>query len=388
MTPSPFIGVLFHAIGGVAAGSFYIPFKKVQRWTWEAYWLVGGLFVWVICPPIAALVTIPDLLGVYDQAAWSTLSMTFLFGVGWGVGHLTFGLSLRYLGMSLGMGIALGFCTFFGALIPPIVKGTFREFFSDTAGLVSLGGLGVCLAGIFFISWAGMSKERELSEEAKKETIQEFNFVKGVWIACFSGIMSAFFAFGVTAGEPLKKLAADSGVFANNAPLLLILAGGGIPNIIWCVFLIVRNRSATSFVDPNTPLARNYFFCTLAGVIAYTEFFFFGMGESQMGTFSVFASWPIHMAFVIIFSNMWGIILHEWRGTSARTRLLLVAGLLILVGSTVLSAYGSHLKERAAPNEASAGRQAGPNTPPSNVVCLTQPLSPITPVSKRSFPNA
>jgi L-rhamnose-H+ transport protein len=348
MGANPFLGVLFHAIGGFAAGSFYIPYKKVRNWTWESYWLLGGLFIWVICPLLAAVVTVPQLLDVYQQTSPLVLALTFLFGVGWGIGHLTFGLSLRYLGMSLGMGLSLGFCTFFGALIPPVFKGTVGEFFGETPGRWSLAGLGICLTGIFFCSWAGVSKERELPDEAKKETIQEFNFFRGVWVAFLAGVMSACFAFGVEAGDSIQQLAARygaEGVYANNAPLLLILAGGGMANIAWCVTLIVRNNSASDFLDTKTPLLGNYIFCAIAGLIAYAEFFFFGMGESQMGKFSVFASWPIHMAFIIMFSNMWGLVFHEWRGTSARTKRLLTIGLLALVASTVASSYGSWLKE-------------------------------------------
>jgi L-rhamnose-H+ transport protein len=348
MAPNPFLGVLFHAIGGFAAGSFYIPFKKVRGWAWETYWLTGGLFIWVICPLIVAFVTVPDLLGVYQKATWTQLMLPFLLGVGWGIGHLTFGLSLRYLGMSLGMGLSLGFCTFFGSLVPSLIEGEFIGFFGNAAGRISLGGLGICLMGIFFCTLAGASKERELPDEVKRETIQEFSFFKGVWVAFFAGVMSACFAIGVGLGEPLKNLAGAgehgaSAVYANNAPLLLILGGGGIANVVWCLVLILRNRSGSNFIDLKTPLVGNYLFCVLAGVIAYAEFFFFGMGESQMGEFSVFVSWPIHMALIIVFSNMWGLIFHEWKGTGARTRWLLAIGLLLLVGSTFVSAYGSSL---------------------------------------------
>ena len=346
MISGPFLGVLFHAIGGFAAGSFYIPFKKVRGWAWETYWLVGGLFIWVICPLIAAWKTVPDLLKVYQVTTWNVLIWTFLFGVGWGVGHLTFGLSLRYLGLSLGMGLSLGLVTFFGTAIPLIYKGTLLDLFYEKAGLYSLGGLAICLLGIFFMSWAGISKERELTEEAKRETIAEFSFTKGVCVATFSGIMSACFWFGVTAGDTIQKTAANLGaldVYANNAPLLLILIGGGVSNVLFCVAFNIRRGSGRNYVDHHTPLARNYFFCTLAGIIAYAEFFFLGMGEFNMGKYS-FSSVPVHMALVIVFSNVWGIIFREWKGTSLRTRWLLVIGLLALVGSTFVSAYGSYLK--------------------------------------------
>jgi len=350
MAPNPFLGVLLHAIGGLAAGSFYITFKRVRDWSWETYWLVGGLFIWVFCPFIAAIATVPRLLDVYRQAPWTTLVLTFLFGIGWGIGHLTFGLSLRYLGMSLGMGLSLGYCTFFGALIPALFKGQFLGLFSESAGRYSLTGLAVCLLGVFFCTWAGISKERELTDEAKQETIAEFNFFKGACVACFAGVMSACFAFGVETGDVLQKLADNMGaeaVYANNAPLLLVLSGGGLANIIVCVTLNLRHGSTDDYVCTTKPLVNNYLFCTLAGVIAYAEFFFFGMGESQMGKLSLLASWPIHMAFIIVFSNIWGIVFQEWKGTSPRTKTLLVIGLSALVGSTVISTYGSYLSTPA-----------------------------------------
>jgi len=347
MTPNPFLGVLFHAIGGFAAGSFYIPFKRVRGWAWETYWLVGGLFIWVICPLIAAFATVPRLFDVYRQAEWLTVGLTFLFGIGWGIGHLTFGLSLRYLGMSLGMGLSLGLVTFFGTAIPLIYEGTLLDLLDETPGRCSLGGLAACLLGIFLMSWAGMSKERELTDDAKRETIAEFSFTKGVCVATFAGIMSACFWFGVSAGDSIQSSAAEIGaidVYANNAPLLLILVGGGVSNVLYCLAVNLLRGSGRNYADRQTPLARNYFFCTLAGVIAYAEFFFLGMGEYNMGAYS-FSSVPVHMALVIVFSNVWGIVFREWQGTSLRTRWLLATGLLVLVGSTLVSAYGSYLKQ-------------------------------------------
>jgi L-rhamnose-H+ transport protein len=338
-------GVLLHAVGGLAAGSFYLPFKRVRRWSWESYWLVGGLLMWGICPLIAAVVTIPELLNTLQLDKQASL-ITLLCGMGWGCGHITFGLSIRYLGISLGTGLSLGFCTFFGSLMPTLVKGTFFTLLAAPAGQFALAGLAICLVGIVLTAWAGMSKENEVSEEIKKEGVEEFQFFRGVSVALFAGVMSACFAFGIEFGQPLQELAVTEGgadpIYANNAPLLLILWGGGLMNFLFCITLNLRNGSVSDYVDREKPLANNYIFCILVGLIAYSEFLFFGMGETQMGRFSVLASYPIHMAFIIAFSNMWGILLHEWRGTSGRTRGLLALGLLFLLGSTILSAYGSY----------------------------------------------
>jgi L-rhamnose-H+ transport protein len=193
------LGLLLITLGGFAAGSFYIPFKKVRNWAWESYWLVNGLFSWIIMPWLIAFLTVPALCSVLHEAPAASLFWTFLFGLLWGIGGLTFGLSMRYLGMSLGYAIALGFCAAFGTIVPPIYQGTFGELITSVSGLTTLAGVLVCLVGIAICGWAGISKEKELSAEEKKQTIKEFNFFKGLLVAIFAGIMSACMAFGFTA---------------------------------------------------------------------------------------------------------------------------------------------------------------------------------------------
>jgi len=174
------LGVLLHALGGFAVGSFYIPFKKVRDWAWESYWLVGGFFSWIIMPLVVAWLTVPELFSVLGDAPQSSIFWCYVFGLLWGIGGLTFGLSMRYLGMSLGYAIALGFCAAFGTIIPPVFRGEFGYLVTHVSGLTTLAGVLVCLVGIGICGWAGVSKENELSEEKKKEIIREFNFTKGL----------------------------------------------------------------------------------------------------------------------------------------------------------------------------------------------------------------
>ncbi len=225
------IGVLLHAIGGFAAGSFYIPFRKVRNWAWESYWLVNGVVSWIFMPWIIAVVTVPGLISVLRGAPLNSIVWTYLFGLLWGIGGLTFGLSVRYLGMSLGYAIALGFCAAFGTIIPPIFRGEFGDLLGRTSGLITLGGILMCLVGIAICGWAGVSKERELPEEKKKEAVKEFNFAKGLWIAMFAGVMSACMAYGFAAGEPIAILAEESGTATlwMNTPVFIFILAGGLP---------------------------------------------------------------------------------------------------------------------------------------------------------------
>ena len=203
---NPFLGVFFHWLGGLASGSFYVPYKGVKKWSWETYWLVGGFFSWIICPWVLATLMNGNALDVLRQAPPTTLWWAYFFGAMWGFGGLTFGLTMRYLGMSLGMGVALGYCAAFGTLVPPIFKGEFASIVSTHEGRITLLGVIICLLGIGVAAYAGLTKERQMPEAEKKKTIAEFNFTKGILVATFSGIMSACFAFGLAAGKPIEDL--------------------------------------------------------------------------------------------------------------------------------------------------------------------------------------
>ena len=245
MTPNPFLGVIFHWLGGLASGSFYVPYRGVKKWSWETYWLVGGVFSWIVCPWILASLLTNDLWHVVSQQSPSTLWWTYFFGVLWGFGGLTFGLTMRYLGMSLGMGVALGYCAAFGTLLPPIFKSiiptipvaqTIGQIASTTAGQVTLAGIGVCMFGIAIAALAGFTKEREMPEADKKKTIAEFNFKKGVLVATFSGIMSACFAFALTAANPIGEASLAAGtnkIWSGLPKLVVVLLGGFTTNFVW-----------------------------------------------------------------------------------------------------------------------------------------------------------
>ncbi len=346
MIAGPFLGVVLHAVGGLAAGSFYIPYKKVRGWAWESYWLVGGVFSWIIAPWVVARLTAGDVMGILRQADGGTLFWCYLFGVLWGVGGLTFGLSMRYLGMSLGYALALGFCAAFGTIVPPVFKGEIGQILGELSGRVMLGGVGVCLAGIAICGLAGMAKERELSPKAKEAAVKEFNFVKGIWVAVFAGVMSACLAFGIEAGKPIAAIAEARGapLFRNSPVFVVILAGGFTTNFLWCVALNVWNRTGGDYVNAKgAPLPTNYLFSALAGTTWYCQFMFYGMGSTQMGQYG-FSSWTIHMAFIIVFSNLWGLWFREWKGTSRRTHRLIFSGIAVLITSTVVVGVGTYIK--------------------------------------------
>ncbi|HEU4555722.1 MAG TPA: L-rhamnose/proton symporter RhaT [Chitinophaga sp.] len=347
------LGVFFHFIGGFASGSFYIPFKKVKNWAWESYWIVGGFFSWLIVPFLAAWITVPDFLAIIRSTSGTTLFWTYFMGVLWGIGGLTFGLAMRYLGLSLGMSVALGYTSAFGSLIPPIYRdlfgheagdATFTSMLHSNGGLLVLAGVVVCLLGIAICGKAGVMKERELPEDKKKESIQEFNLRKGLLVATVSGILSACFNFGIEAGKPMAEIAVQQGsnpLFQNNVIFVVLLWGGLTTNLFWCMLLNARNKTFGNYTDKSTPLATNYLFAALAGTTWFLQFFFYGMGESKLGNGA--SSWILHMAFIIIVSSLWGITLREWKGVSRKTFGTIMLGILTIMLSVVLVGYGNSI---------------------------------------------
>jgi L-rhamnose-H+ transport protein len=367
----PILGVFFHWLGGFASGSFYVAYRGVEHWAWETYWLAGGMFSWVIAPWLLAFTMTSDLPGVLREAPGSGLFWSYTFGLLWGLGGLTFGRTMRYLGMSLGMAVALGYTAAFGTRLPPIFRGVFMtQVWGTTSGQVILAGVAVCLIGIAFAGSAGVSKEREMPEEQKRKTIAEFNLKRGLLVATFSGIMSACFGYGLAAGDPIKQITVrhrTAPLWQGLPVLAVVLAGGFTTNFIWCLILNFRNRTGYQYFNPEirveapavveghggtavavetavvrAPMMANYLFCALAGTTWYMQFFFYSMGETQMGKFG-FSSRTLHMASIIIFSTLWGIGLKEWRGTGGRTKALLGLSLALLVGSTVVVGYGNYL---------------------------------------------
>ncbi|MCQ2174545.1 MAG: L-rhamnose/proton symporter RhaT [Bacteroidales bacterium] len=326
-------GLLIIAAGAFCQSSSYVPINKIKKWSWESYWLVQGLFAWLVFPLLGALLAVPSgssLLELYAANPRETL-LTMFFGVLWGVGGLTFGLSMRYLGVALGQSIALGTCAGLGTVLTPVFTGRT----GDLTAPVIIGVL-VTLAGIAIIGFAGNMKSRGLSEEEKKKAVKDFNFGKGITVALLAGFMSACFGIGLGFGEKLCW-AETPAIFRSLPATLAVTFGGLLTNAVYCLVQNGRNRTFSDYRD-GALWRRNILFCALAGLLWYSQFFGLSLGKGFLaGSAALLAfSWCILQSLNVVFSNVWGIILKEWKGCDKKTVLVLSIGLVVLAVSSFL----------------------------------------------------
>jgi len=328
-----FIGLLIIAIGAFCQSSSYVPINKVKNWSWESYWFVQGIFAWLVFPILGALLAIPSgesLLGLYAAHSAATLK-TIFFGMLWGIGGLTFGLSMRYLGVALGQSVALGLCSGLGTILTPVFTGNMQDL--TTPVIV---GVVVMLIGITILGIAGSLKTKEVDDEKKKESVKDFNFGKGILVAVLSGFMSACFAIGLGFGAPLSWEGTPE-IFKTLPATLLVTFGGFLVNAAYCLSQNAKNKTWGDYKKGNV-WGNNLIFCALAGLLWYSQFFGLSLGKGFLAGSAVLLafSWSILMSLNVTFSNVWGIILKEWKGCSKKTIVVLIGGLVILVISCFL----------------------------------------------------
>lgn len=329
------LGVAYHLIGALAAASFYIPITLIKNWNWEVSWLINGIASWVIMPVLVSALLLPDLITFYAAIPLVTMSKTFTYGALWGLGGLTFGMTLRFLGISVGYGVAIGITLVVGTLLPPLLDGQLLVLTGTTKGVMALAGVGVAVAGIALTSFAG-----HLKEKSAGTTSTELNVRKGLMIALFCGITSSFMAFAINAAEPIQQMALAQGVdplYQVMPGYVVIMAGGFTTNLIYCLYQMWRNRTLNKLRQDPTHRLRNTMLSVLAGVVWYLQFFFYGWGHVQMTALQLgFVSWTFHMSMLVLCGGVWGFLLKEWQGCAGRPLRYQLTGMLVIVASTMI----------------------------------------------------
>ena len=335
------IGLIIIAIGAFCQSSCYVPINKIKSWSWESYWFVQGIFAWLVFPFLGALLAVPEghsFGELFTSGNTFRIWMTILFGALWGVGGLTFGLSMRYLGVALGQSIALGTCAGLGTILGPVMLNAFfpeGHYLSQLTAAVLIGVV-VTLVGIGIIGVAGSMKSRNMTDEQKREAVKDFNFPKGIAIALLAGVMSGCFNVGLEFGGNIA-FDGSNPMFATLPATFLVTLGGFVTNAVYCLYQNARNHTFADY-GRTSLYANNLLFCALAGVLWYSQFFGLSLGKgflTSSPTLLAF-SWCILMALNVVFSNVWGIILKEWKGCSRTTITVLMLGIIVLIISSLL----------------------------------------------------
>lgn len=340
METNIFFGILLIAGGAFTAGSFAMPFGMVKGWKWETYWLIYCIGAYTIFPLIACLVFVPSFLEIYRQVPGNVLVSVFLLGAVYGIGNLSFGLSLRYLGISLGYAMSLGLMLAIGTLIPPVIDGRLKLMIAGSGGTLLIAGVVIACLGIGFSGWAGYLKDKNVSDSDKRKSINEFSFIKGILAALLVGITGSAMSLGFEQAIPINEVASKNGIdplFTSMPVMLLLLTGTLTTTLIYCLYLGIKNKSLSDYIKSqgNGSLRINYIFSLMAGLLWFSQFILFGMGKSKMGPFT-FTSWGILMGLTIVFATLWGIYRQEWKGASKSIILFMILSLIIIIVSSYI----------------------------------------------------
>ncbi|WP_413723184.1 L-rhamnose/proton symporter RhaT [Sodalis sp. RH24] len=338
MGSSIFLGILWHFVGAASAACFYAPFKQVRRWSWETMWSLGGFFSWVVLPWTVSAILLPDFWGYFGAFSWSTLLPVFLFGAMWGVGNVNYGLTMRYLGMSMGIGIAIGITLIVGTLMTPILQGKFGAMAGSTGGQITLLGVFVALIGVGIVSYAGVMKEKALGVSA-----QEFSLKKGLILAVLCGIFSAGMSFAMDAAVPMHIAAKNIGISPLYVALpsyVIIMGGGAIVNLAYCFFRLATRPELSIKADLSVGkslLIANALFAILGGVMWYLQFFFYAWGHANIPEQYRYVSWMLHMSFYVLCGGIVGLLLKEWLAVGKKpVRVLSLGAMVIILAANIV----------------------------------------------------
>lgn len=334
-------GIGWHLIGSASAASFYAPIEKVKRWSWETTWAVAGLFSWILLPIGVSLLLLPDFHGFYASMGASLLLKVALFGAMWGVGNVSYGLTMRHLGMSLGIGVAIGVVLVVGTLTPPIIDGQAAMLFETRGGLLTLTGVLVALIGVAIVSYAGHQKEVQLGGADR-----EFNVKLGLLLAVLCGIFSSGMAFAIHAAEPMRLAALRLGVnplYALLPSYVIIMGGGALVNLSYCFIRLAALKRLSLRADlaqPGGLLVRNGLLAASGGIMWYLQFFFYAWGQANIPQQLSYVNWMLHMSMYVLCGGLVGLALGEWKGVASRPIRLLWAGILVIIAAANLVGLG------------------------------------------------
>ena len=328
-------------VGAASAAAFYAPIEKVKKWSWETTWAVAGFFSWILLPIGVSMLLLPDFHGFYASMDTQMLMKVAFFGAMWGIGNISYGLTMRHLGISLGVGVAIGVVLVVGTLVPPIMHGQAGALFHSMSGLLAMVGLLMAVIGVALVSYAGHQKEIQLRGE-----LREFNLKLGVSLAILCGIFSSGMAFAMDAAEPMRAAALHLGVnplYAALPSYVFIMGGGAVVNMSYCFIRLAALKRISLRDDlrqPGGTLLRNGLLAAVGGIMWYLQFFFYAWGQANIPERLAYVNWMLHMSSYVLFAGIIGLALGEWAGVGSRPLRLLWAGMIFIIVAANLVGLG------------------------------------------------
>ena len=335
-------GIGWHMVGAASAASFYAPIEKVKKWSWETTWAVAGLFSWILLPISVSFLLLPNFGAFYGSIPTAVLWRVALFGAMWGVGNVSYGLTMRHLGMSLGIGVAIGVTLVVGTLVPPLMHGQAAMLFQTRGGLLNMAGVIVALMGVAIVSYAGHQKEEQL----KTGEPGEFNVMLGLALAVMCGIFSSGMSFAMDAAQPIKQAAENVGVnhlYSALPAYVFIMGGGALVNMSYCFVRLAMVKKISlkrDLAEPGGTLAKNAALAATGGTMWYLQFFFYAWGQANIPERLSYVNWMLHMSGYVLFGGIVGLALGEWAGVSRRPVRLLGVGILVIIAAANLVGLG------------------------------------------------
>jgi len=334
-------GIGWHVIGAACAASFYAPIEKVNKWSWETTWAIAGFFSWILLPIGVSLILLPDFHAFYASMSAGLLLKVALFGAMWGVGNVSYGLTMRHLGMSLGIGVAIGVTLVVGTLVPPLLHGQATMLFTTRSGLLTIAGVLVALVGVAIVSYAGHQKEVQLGAE-----VREFNVKLGLLLAVLCGIFSSGMSFAIDAARPMAAAALKLHVnplYAALPSYVIIMGGGAVVNLAYCFIRLAalpRLSLRADLSQPRPVLIKNSLLAATGGIMWYLQFFFYAWGAASIPQRLFYVNWMLHMSIYVLCGGLVGLALGEWKGVGSRPIRLLWAGVLVIIAAANLVGLG------------------------------------------------
>jgi len=330
-------GLIAMLVSGFFNSAFPLPLKYAKKWKWENTWLLFSILTFWVLPLAVASFFNPGLCETFAGTPWSVFVPAAIFGFIWGIAQVTFGLSFPLVGMAMSFAIVVGLCGVLGSFIPMAVF--HRDQLLGVRGAALLVSTLILIVGLRLYTKAARQREADSNPTGKPE--ERSNYRLGLFLCVFTGVLGSALNLGFALSDALTNRLIGAGstpLAASFAVWSVVLAGGSIPNLLYSVYLLVKNGTFSSFgagAGRESMLALAMSVLWLAGTLGY------GVGATFMGSYGTSIGYAIYVTILILGSTIMGVMTGEWKSAKPATYgKMKLALAVILVAVLILSSTG------------------------------------------------